>query len=186
MEHIYAQPQFGEDWFNYASFYKSIVETFNTGSTFVEVGSWKGKSSSFMIVEIINSGKDIDFYCVDTWEGGIEHQEMDCLVNLYSTFLDNMRPLEKYYFPLKISSLSAASKFKDKSIDFVYIDASHEYLDVIHDIKAWMPKVKPGGIIAGHDYANFYGVTQAVNELIPNPVIYYDQTVWSYKIPETV
>jgi hypothetical protein len=186
MEHIYTQPQFGEDWFNYSSFYKGIVETFDTGSTFVEVGSWKGKSSSFMIVEIINSGKDIDLYCVDTWEGSLEHQGNGDLVNLYNTFLTNMSPLEEYYFPLKISSLSAASKFKDKSIDFVYIDASHEYLDVIKDIKSWMPKVKPGGIIAGHDYANFYGVTQAVDELISNPIIYYDQTVWSYKIPETV
>ena len=36
---------------------------------FVEVGSWKGRSAAFMAVEIINSGKNIKFDCVDTWEG---------------------------------------------------------------------------------------------------------------------
>jgi hypothetical protein len=80
-----------------------------------------------------------------------------------------MKPLEKHYFPLKISSLDAVKKFRDESLDFVFIDASHEYEDVKKDIEAWLPKVKPGGILAGHDYHGdendwFPGVKQAVNE----------------------
>ena len=46
MEHIYQQLQFGEDWFTYPEFYKQMVERFSSGSKFVEVGCWKGKSSS--------------------------------------------------------------------------------------------------------------------------------------------
>jgi hypothetical protein len=60
MEHIYQQPQFGEDWFTYPEFYSQIVDRFSSGSKFVEVGSWKGKSSAYMAVEIANSGKDIE------------------------------------------------------------------------------------------------------------------------------
>ena len=58
-----------------ASFYKKIVESSNNGSHFVEVGSFKGKSSSCMAEQIISSGKDIRLDCVDTWEGSEEHQK---------------------------------------------------------------------------------------------------------------
>jgi hypothetical protein len=171
MNHIHQQIEFGEDWFSYPTLYSNATKRFPSGSKFVEVGSWKGKSSAYMAVEIANSNKDIEFFCVDTWEGSVEHEGMEELTKLYDIFLSNMKPLEQYYFPLKISSLDAAKKFKDESLDFVFIDASHEYEDVKEDIKAWLPKVKPGGILAGHDYYVegtdwFPGVKQAVHETL--------------------
>jgi hypothetical protein len=42
--------------------------------------------------------------------------------------------------------------FEDNSLDFVYIDANHTYEGVKEDIKYWYPKVKPGGLLLGHDY----------------------------------
>jgi len=173
MEHIYGQEQFGENWFSYPNLYKSCVEKFSSGSKFVEVGSWKGKSSAYMAVEIANSGKDIEFTCIDTWEGSIEHASNEDINHLYDTFITNMKPVEKYYTPIKLPSLEAVKQFEDNSLDFVFIDASHEYEDVKQDIIAWLPKVKPGGIIAGHDYYvdgsdYFPGVKQAVNECLTN------------------
>ena len=170
-KHIYNQPQFGENWFSYPILYSNIVKKFPSESKFIEVGSWKGKSSAYMAVEIANSNKNIEFYCVDTWEGSVEHQGMKELPKLYDIFLENMKPVEQYYFPLKISSLDASKKFKDNSLDFVFLDASHEYEDVKNDIEVWLPKVKSGGILAGHDYYNegtdwFPGVKQAVNEIL--------------------
>jgi predicted O-methyltransferase YrrM len=54
----------------------------------------------------------------------------------------------------------------DESLDCVYIDCCHEYECVKKDLDAWMPKVKKGGIVAGHDVTNnMYGVRQAVDEL---------------------
>lgn len=171
MNHIYQKPEFGEEWFSFPNLYSKMVEKFPSGSKFVEVGSWKGKSSAYMAVEIANSNKEIDFYCVDTWKGSVEHQEYSELSELYNIFIDNMKSVEPYYFPLKITSLSAASKFRDKSLDFVFIDASHEYEDVKADILAWLPKVKVGGILAGHDYyvtgTDWHpGVKRAVNEIL--------------------
>jgi len=184
MNHIYNQPQFGEFWFNCPELYTKMVENFPSGSKFVEVGSWKGMSSAYMAVEIANSKKNIDFYCVDTWEGSVEHQVygMDTST-LYDTFLSNMSPVKDYYNPIRTSSLQAVEKFEDNSLDFVFIDASHEYKDVKDDIIAWLPKVKFGGIIAGHDYLNpdFPGVAQAVHELLSN--IKTQETCWVYEKP---
>ena len=55
----------------------------------------------------------------------------------------------------------------DKSLDMVYLDAAHYEDGVLADLKVYYPKVKPGGIIAGHDYLNpDYGVKEAVNFFI--------------------
>ena len=175
MEHIYQKSEFGQDWFSYPNLYKSMVMLFPTGSKFVEVGSWKGKSSAFMAVEIANSGKQIDFYCVDHWLGSIEHYNRNTdmyepeIHKLYDIFNENMKPVKNYYTSLRMSSLEASKKFEDNTLDFVFIDASHEYEDVCNDIDAWKPKVKSGGFIAGHDYHDdkvFEGVKRAVNEKI--------------------
>lgn len=177
MRHIYKNGNFGEEWFTFADIYSRMVRRFPSGSTFVEVGSWKGRSSAYMAVEIANSNKDIAFYCVDTWQGSREHQGQD-LSGLYQTFLDNMRPVEHHYFPLKLTSLEASRRFKDESLDFVFLDASHEYEDVREDILAWLPKIKPGGVLAGHDYYTghnyFPGVKRAVDETLDNLELEHD------------
>jgi hypothetical protein len=167
IDHIYQQPEFGENWFSYAKLYADVVSKFPSGSKFVEVGSWKGKSSAFMAVEIANSNKSISFTCVDTWMGSVEHQEINKeeLSSLYDTFTTNMKPLENYYTPMRAPSLEAVTRFPDESLDFIFIDASHEYQDVLADIQAWWPKLKPGGILAGDDFClSWPGVIQAVRE----------------------
>lgn len=171
-KHIYEQPQFGENWFTYPTLYKDMVQKYPGKSIFVEVGAWKGKSAAYMAVEIANSNKQINFYVVDTWEGSIEHKENPELSKLYDIFLDNMKPVEQYYFPMRMTSLEAAKQFDDNSVDFIFIDASHEYQDVVDDLKAWYPKLKTGGILAGHDYypdqPTWGGVYKAVNEVFSN------------------
>jgi len=187
--HIYQNPEFGENWFSYPKLYKSMVEKFPSGSKFVEIGSWKGKSSAYMAVEIANYNKNIDFYCVDTWEGSIEHKNNTEISMLYDIFLNNMKSIESYYTPLKMKSLDAVSKFEDSSLDFVFIDGSHEYEDVKDDIKAWLPKVKPGGILAGHDYYIegtdwFPGVKKAVNEELTG--FETAEKCWIYTVPSEI
>lgn len=70
----------------------------------------------------------------------------------------------------RMTSLEAAPKIADYSLDFVYVDARHDYPSVMEDLEAWYPKVRPGGIVAGHDYldglfaAGEFGVKSAVDE----------------------
>lgn len=170
MEHIYKQEQFGEDWFGGVEpLYSKFVELMSDGSVFVEVGCWKGKSISYMGVEVVNSGKNIKCYAVDTWRGSAEHQ-WDVLIRedkLYDLFLENIKPISHVITPVRKPSIEAAKDFADGSIDIVYIDANHDYEEVKKDIEAWLPKIKKGGIISGHDYGGWPGVTRAVNEAFP-------------------
>lgn len=60
-------------------------------------------------------------------------------------------------------SVDAAKNVGIDELDFVFIDADHQYKSVISDIKTWYPKVKKGGYVTGHD-VNHKGVKQALNE----------------------
>jgi hypothetical protein len=62
-------------------------------------------------------------------------------------------------------SANAAAMIEDGSLDFVFIDGDHSYEGCKRDILAWMPKVRPGGWLMGHDYGLRAGVTRAVTEL---------------------
>ncbi len=186
MEHIYNQSNFGQSWFSYPNLYKSIVQKFSSGSKFVEVGSWKGMSSAYMAVEIANSGKEIEFYCVDHWLGSQEHHDPSShayepeIHNLYEIFVNNMNPVKDYYTPLRMSSLEASKQFEDKSLDFVFIDAAHDYENVKKDILAWTPKLKDGGILSGHDI-NYGPVAKAVDEVIGIDNYYTTEYCWVKK-----
>jgi hypothetical protein len=180
MEHFYQN--LGEDWFTYPQLYKNMIEKYGEGSHFVEVRSWKGRSAAYMSVEIINSGYNIRFDCVDTWEGSIEHQELDEIKEkkLYDIFLDNIKSVMHVVNPKKMTSLDAAKSYRDESLDFVFIDASHEYQDVLDDINAWMPKLKIGGTIAGHDYGR-YDVNLAVNDYFKGKKFEISEDCWIYE-----
>jgi hypothetical protein len=70
----------------------------------------------------------------------------------------------------RMTSAEAAGQIDAASIDFVYLDARHDYESVREDLGLWHPKVRPGGILAGHDYldgelpAGRFGVKSAVDE----------------------
>jgi hypothetical protein len=74
---------------------------------------------------------------------------------------------------VQASSVEAAKSVADGALDFVYIDADHDYKNAKQDLLAWFPKVRHGGIVAGHDYLNWskeegaqgdFGVKAAVDE----------------------
>lgn len=136
--------------------------------TFVEVGSWLGKSASFMAVEIINSGKRISFTCVDPWlDGGPDLKDTTYFKSLqkpvYETFMQNIKPVAHLVRPLRMTSVDGARQFEDGSVDFLMLDGDHNYPAVLHDIDAWLPKMRPGGLMAGDD-ARWPGVHQAIEE----------------------
>lgn len=155
MEHRYEQI---EGWFDFKDLYLLAIQGCTKNGVIVEVGAWKGKSASFMAVELVNRRKDIDFYVVDTFKGSIEHTP-EQVAGLYETYKENVKGLP--IRTLVMESVEAAKEFT--LVDFVFIDASHSYEDVMADIDAWYPKIKKGGVLAGHDY-EWKGVRRAVNE----------------------
>lgn len=159
-KHFYYNECFEESWFDYEELYARMVKEADNNSHFVEIGSWKGRSASFMAVEIINSNKNIKFDCIDTWIGTLDpmekektaaYQNTKYLENLYDIFIANTREVSHIINPIKKSSLEASVLYEDNSLDFVFIDGCHTYDCVKKDIDAYYPKVKPGGVLAGHD-----------------------------------
>jgi len=165
MEHFYKELP-GENWFDYEELYSDAVSKFPAGAHFVEVGTWKGRSACYMAVEIINSNKDIQFDCVDTWQPLATEKDIpeDLYKELYGTFLNNIAPVKERINPVRGLSWEAAHLYADESLDFVFIDAAHDYESAKKDIAAWYPKVKKTGVIAGHDYHYSAGVKKAVHE----------------------
>jgi predicted O-methyltransferase YrrM len=163
-----------EGYFSYTNLYDLAIKYCPDNSTFVEVGSWMGRSTCYMGEQIKKSPKNIKFYAVDTWEGSeeISHKEtIEKLKNENLSLFDifnhhiQMCGVQEQVIPLKTTSVEAAKQFEDNSLDFVHIDASHDYENVLADIIAWYPKVKPGGFITGDDYViSWGGVIQAVKE----------------------
>jgi len=120
-----------------------MVNKFPSGSHFIEVGVWMGRSAAYMAVEIINSGKHIIFDIIDNFQkSSIEEARF------------NLSIFQDYINIVQSDSAKAAKWHQDESIDFVFIDADHSGKAVTRDINAWLPKIKYGGVIAGHDYGN--------------------------------
>lgn len=164
IEHFYQQL---DGWFDFEDSYRDAVASAQPGAVFVEVGAWLGKSTSFMAVEIANSGKPITFYVVDTWLGTGDDEKHQRYIREHGSvkpiFDANMAPVRDYYRALHMPSIEAAETFADASVDFIWIDADHRYDAVKADLAAWTPKLKPGGIIGGHDF-DWGGVNNAVRE----------------------
>lgn len=165
-------------WFTFPYLYRSVVEYFPSNSHFVEVGAWLGCSAAYMAVEIANSGKKIKFDCIDNWQGiGLEVLEPVKNKTVYETFLKNIEPVKDYITPITGNSVETSKTYTDKSLDFVFIDAAHDYESVLQDINAWFPKVKNGGMISGHDY-EWESVRKAVNEYFPTKQIRNSEGCW--------
>ncbi len=108
---------------------------------------------------------------------------------LYDEFITNIEPVKHIVTPVKMPSVEAAKLYEDKSLFFVFIDGSHLYEAVKEDILAWLPKVKSGGFIGGHDIdqiEEFNGVRKAVDELIGEKnIIIYNKgwASWMHRVP---
>jgi hypothetical protein len=181
MEHFYENIQ---NWFDYQSVYNRMVNQANDGDLFVEIGVWKGGSTAYMGVEILNSGKAIKYHAIDSFEGSVEIGNVKDW--LFDETSKNLKPLTDIGIVqlIKSFSLDAVKNYEDESIDFCFIDGSHEYEDVKQDIIQWLKKVKRGGILAGHDYThNCSGVFNAVNEILGANCISVENVVFIYKKP---
>lgn len=170
-------------WFDFQDLYTHIVKAAKDDDVLVEIGSFLGKSACYMLEEIQNSGKNLKFYCVDTWDltkddqftataampWGEKYVDFSKRIGdtaFYDFFSHNIKfcPGAKH-LTNKIQGYSweAAQVFSDESLFFAFIDAGHSYESVKKDLIAWYPKVKKGGIFAGHDIIG-EGVMRALKE----------------------
>jgi predicted O-methyltransferase YrrM len=80
-------------------------------------------------------------------------------------------------------STIAAAAMPDQSCAFVFIDADHRYDAVRADIKAWIRKIRPGGILAGHDIYTYATVHNAVRDELGDQFTTTEENVWIFRVP---
>lgn len=130
-----------------------------------EVGVYKGEFAKEILLRYKGN-----LLCVDRWGGDVVGLGPQDWSSIFEEFLSNCVGFGRTRTMIG-PSVDMAKQLDDRSLDFVYIDADHQYEAVKSDIEAWFPKVRVGGIISGHDYLRDgyepdpqQGVNRAVNE----------------------
>jgi len=186
-----------DGWFHWRSAQEEAVNSFPAGSRFVEVGTYLGRSLCSLGEVVEHSGKNISVIGIDTcrgngpegWRGKDYHA--GAVENGGGTFAGALHKnvLDCGFgdtITLIISdSVSAARLFSDASLDWVHLDARHDYASVKADIEAWLPKVKPGGWLSGDDYdaQKWPEVVKAVDDVLPGAQRWSEQQ-WRLVIPK--
>lgn len=155
-----------EGFFDFSHLYERMVSEAPVGSTFIEIGSWKGRSACYITELSKEQNKSINLYCIDTWtgnvfgEGGLGHDYPTFENNLtqqgvsvvrYGTELHNNSD-DPDIVGVVMDSISAVELFKDESLFFVFLDGAHGYSNVVKEIQLYLPKVVKGGYLGGHDF----------------------------------
>lgn len=157
-------------WCDFLPFYREMVGRFREGGRFVEVGCWHGQSSVSLLKMIGQAGAEIAVDFIDTWLASPNEPEMLAELerlgpdHVYESFLANVAPYAGWR-AIRKRSVEAAADYEDASLDFVFIDADHSAEAVEADVRAWLPKVKPGGVLAGHD-ADYDSVRAGLSRVI--------------------
>lgn len=136
---------------------------FNLGkvtSYAAEIGTYKGLSAAIVGLGMKENNTPFIYFCIDSFESS--NVELDGK-DTYDVFINNMETVQLYtrsllpdskdaIIPIQGFSYDVVNKFEDKSLDWIYIDGSHETPDVLQDIELYHPKVKDGGLLLFHDH----------------------------------
>ena len=132
-----------------------------------EVGVFRGQNSK----ELLKHYPQLQLTMIDSgWGNEFRNKFEPCEVEKEAR--EKVAFAEGRYSIITTPSPQCAADFEDESFDFVFIDADHTYDAVKADIAAWWPKVRPNGVLAGHDYRSLmdrkgkFGVSQAVDEFV--------------------
>lgn len=144
---------------------ESLYEMCPPNGVVVEVGVWKGDNAAM----ILGSANPRLLFLVDIWRFQADSTN-NCMTGtddatirqVYRSVVDRFYDDDRVVV-MRLDSLSASSVFADGSIDMVYIDACHLEEAVFADLAAWFPKVRPGGLLCGHDWNLHPGVRAAVD-----------------------
>jgi SAM-dependent methyltransferase len=114
-----------------------------------EIGVEEGRYSKVLS----QRNRGVKLYCIDPWlSDGVYRKQFN------QAYIDNLMAnaigrLARYNCEIiRKTSMDAVKDFKDESLDFVYIDGNHKFEYVVNDLAEWSKKVRPGGIVSGHDW----------------------------------
>jgi predicted O-methyltransferase YrrM len=127
----------------------------------VEIGAYSGEGT------MILANYFDEVLAVDPWLNGYDindrASQQTPMKFVFAKFLENTKDLGNVNYDQN-KSLDALEAVKDGSLDLVYVDGDHRYEAVLADFKGWLPKLRAGGVMAGHDWS-FKDVQKALAEV---------------------
>jgi predicted O-methyltransferase YrrM len=124
----------------------------------VEIGVFQGNNA----LDICESIPGVKLTCIDPWQK-MFHYSQKRMDGFYTQCIEKLKEHDVTF--MRTTGADASKVIKDDSLDFVHIDAMHDFDSIMADLICWVRKVRPGGAISGHDY--FFdggvGVIQAVS-----------------------
>lgn len=148
-------------------------------SKMIEIGAYTGESTQifastgiFSEINVIEPFKFNESFNNTSIEDIQKWNKVEEEFKNNTRFFNNVNLIKDY-------SHNVSTIFADKSVDLVYIDGDHSYQAVNKDIELYLPKIKQGGILAGHDYSKSWpGVVKAVDERLGSPDAIFKDTSW--------
>jgi predicted O-methyltransferase YrrM len=142
----------------------------------IEIGSFIGEST------IIFAEYFKEVIAIDPFQPDYHKEDPTSKFNFDEVFEEYVRRIEsekEKVTTYKLTSNDALSLLQGEKFDFIYIDGIHQYENVYEDIMNYLPLVKEGGIIGGHDYGGpWKGVQQAVDQVFGQPDKVFKDTSW--------
>lgn len=155
----------------------------------LKVGAETGVGSGPTTLFLMEAHPDLQWIGIDHFPAGFDlldgtkmtQERQDGYRVKYQRLVERFAPRLRW---IDEPAPAAATHIEDGSLDIVFIDDDHTYEGCCEAIRAWRPKVRPGGWFAGHDYCKerFPGVVKAVNELVYGFKL-ADDYVWLVRVP---
>lgn len=118
-----------------------------------KIGAEIGVEKGIYAKILCENNPKLHLFCIDPWKPYSGYRDIISKHRFDSLYKETKKRLKGLNCKIvKKFSMDAVNDFKPRSLDFVYIDANHKLRYVIDDITEWAPRVRPGGIVSGHDY----------------------------------
>ena len=184
-------------WHSWSPVFNKLIEEVKP-NIIVEVGTWLGASAINMANITKQLGLNTKIYCIDTWLGaqefwtwGKSSPERDLKLKngypkIYFDFLTNVvsHNVQDVITPIPTTSTIGSHILQHYNIkaDLIYIDGSHEYIDVKNDIEHYLNILTLNGVMFGDDMdGNWPGLSRAVHETLGNKFEISENNFWVYR-----
>ncbi|HDL5374719.1 TPA: class I SAM-dependent methyltransferase, partial [Mannheimia haemolytica] len=152
---------FNSDWFTHNVPSLASIFEYVKPRRILEIGSFEGRSSVFFIEEALKYQSQVEIHCIDSWEGGAEHQGVWDMGEIEQRFIHNVTLAQQKFQNVVLYKHRGYSHQKMIELlangyinyfDYIYIDGSHEAPDVLFDALLAHRLVRKGGVISFDDY----------------------------------
>lgn len=163
-------------YFDWEDCYREIVEGAPNGATLLELGVLCAKSTAFLAVEAHNARKGLNVVAIDmfmpvsaygTWTKSYSTKiGLSASDTFERVARENLSSCGAPVSLVKGDQHTVHAQYADESLWAVWLDTDHQYESTLSALREWWPKISPGGVFGGHDYATWPGVYRAVDQWV--------------------